>query len=256
MKKNIVAITGGAGHIGKKIAIDLASKNVNVVIIDKVEKNAKKLVESLNKNKNSNHSYISADLSDPKIFQSINLFIKQKYGKLDGLINNAAFYDKIDGWGVGFDKEGYEAWLKVMQVNLLAPFFLVQSCCSLLKKSKYASVINIASIYSSVAPDPSLYKGTKMINPAAYSASKGGLVQLTKWLSTMLAPDIRVNAISPGGISRSQIDKFKSRYEKRTPLGRMANEKDVANAVIYLLSKESSYITGQNIFVDGGWSVW
>ena len=95
-----------------------------------------------------------------------------------------------------------------------------------------------------------------MANPAAYAVSKGGLLQLTRWLSTTCAPSIRVNMISPGGIYRGQNELFVSRYEKDTPLGRMASEEDLIGALIYFSSDLSSYVTGQNIIVDGGWTVW
>jgi NAD(P)-dependent dehydrogenase (short-subunit alcohol dehydrogenase family) len=95
-----------------------------------------------------------------------------------------------------------------------------------------------------------------MGNPAAYSVSKGGMVQFTRWLATVLAPEIRVNAISPGGIWRTQPEDFHRRYIERTPLGRMASEEDLKGAVVYLASDMSSYVTGQNLLVDGGWTSW
>ena len=95
-----------------------------------------------------------------------------------------------------------------------------------------------------------------MANPAAYAASKGGLLQLTRWLATTLAPKIRVNAISPGGIARNQPSSFVERYEARTPLGRMATEDDFRGAIAYLASDMSTYVTGQNLRVDGGWCSW
>ncbi len=102
----------------------------------------------------------------------------------------------------------------------------------------------------------SLYEDTAMGNPAAYAASKGGLTQLTRWLSTVLAPDIRVNCISPGGIARGQDEKFVKRYETRTPLKRMGKEEDMKGALLYLASDLSAYVTGQNLLVDGGWTAW
>jgi NAD(P)-dependent dehydrogenase (short-subunit alcohol dehydrogenase family) len=95
-----------------------------------------------------------------------------------------------------------------------------------------------------------------MGNPAAYAASKGGLIQLTRWLSTTIAPEVRVNAISPGGIWRNQPDIFVKRYEERTPLQRMGTEEDMVGAVVYLASDLSKYVTGQNLMVDGGWTAW
>ena len=127
---------------------------------------------------------------------------------------------------------------------------------NLLEKSQYASVINIGSIYGLYGPDMSIYEGTGLNNPAAYSASKGGLIQLTRWLSTVLAPKVRVNCISPGGILRNQPEKFVKRYVNKTPLKRMGSESDIVGAVIYLASDLSSWVTGQNLIVDGGWGVW
>ena len=118
------------------------------------------------------------------------------------------------------------------------------------------SIINMASIYGSYGPDYELYRDTTMGNPAAYAASKGGLVQLTRWLATTLAPAVRVNSISPGGVFRSQPEIFVERYKKRTPLGRMATEDDFRGAIAYLASDLAAYVTGQNLAVDGGWGVW
>ena len=118
------------------------------------------------------------------------------------------------------------------------------------------NIINISSIYGVYAPDWNLYSGTLMSNPAGYSVSKGGLLQLTRWLATTIAPNVRVNAISPGGIFRNQPESFIKSYEGKTPLGRMATEDDFRGAVAYLASDLSKYVTGHNLLVDGGWGVW
>jgi NAD(P)-dependent dehydrogenase (short-subunit alcohol dehydrogenase family) len=107
-----------------------------------------------------------------------------------------------------------------------------------------------------VGPDMRLYEGTGMGSPAAYAASKGGLLQLTRWLATVLAPTIRVNAVTPGGILRGQPQVFRERYIARTPLGRMGSEEDLQGAVAYLASDLSAYVTGHNLVVDGGWTAW
>ena len=115
---------------------------------------------------------------------------------------------------------------------------------------------NIGSIYGDLGPDWRIYEGTQLANPAAYSASKGGLIQLTRWLATTIAPKIRVNTISPGGIYRGQPKDFVERYASKTPLGRMATEDDIRGAIGYLSSDLSRYVTGQNLKIDGGWSAW
>jgi short-subunit dehydrogenase len=118
------------------------------------------------------------------------------------------------------------------------------------------TIINIASIYGQYAPDWKIYDGTDMANPAAYAASKAGLIQLTRWMATTLAPGIRVNAISPGGVKNNQPKSFVDAYEERTPLGRMADYQDFVGAVTFLSTGMSKYVTGQVLNVDGGWGVW
>jgi NAD(P)-dependent dehydrogenase (short-subunit alcohol dehydrogenase family) len=125
-----------------------------------------------------------------------------------------------------------------------------------LAKHERGSIINIGSIYGSVGPNNALYTGTKMGNPAAYNATKGGLVQLTRYLATAMAPRVRVNCMSPGGVARGQPSAFIERYVALTPLGRMATEEDFKGAIAFLASRASGYMTGQNILVDGGFTAW
>jgi NAD(P)-dependent dehydrogenase (short-subunit alcohol dehydrogenase family) len=256
MKDAVAIITGGAGHIGRAVGAKLAGKGVRVAVLDKDKDKGSTFAAELSAQSGVACAFLDADLMDPASFDAIKAEVERRWGRADFVVNNAAFYDDTPGWGVPFEEEGYEAWLKVMRVNLLAPFFLVQKLAPLLRKSPLASVVNVGSIYGLVGPDHGLYAGTDMTNPAAYSASKGGLGQVSKWLSTVLAPEVRVNTVVPGGVERGQVESFKQRYLERTPLKRMATEQDVANAIAWLLSPESSYITGQNLVVDGGWTVW
>ena len=142
-----------------------------------------------------------------------------------------------------------------LEVNLSAVFHLTKDLSELLIRSKKGKVINIGSIYSSVAPKWEIYGNQKMNNRAGYSASKGGLLQLTKWFSTYLAPNVRVNMISPGGVLRGHNKIFLKKYNSNVPLKRMANINDFNGTLIYLASDLSKYVTGQNLFVDGGWTV-
>ena len=139
---------------------------------------------------------------------------------------------------------------------MIAIFHLCQGLTPLLKKVEGSSIVNIASIYGANGPDWSLYEDTNMSNPAAYGASKGGLIQLTRWLATTIAPEVRVNSISPGGIFRNQPELFVKRYIEKTPLRRMASEDDFRGAIAFLASDMSKYVTGQNLIVDGGWGTW
>jgi NAD(P)-dependent dehydrogenase (short-subunit alcohol dehydrogenase family) len=158
--------------------------------------------------------------------------------------------------GVPFEQQSIDTWRRALVVNLTAAFHLCQGLAPLLRASGRGSIINIGSIYGEFGPDWELYEGTTMSNPAAYGASKGGLLQLTRWLATTMSPAVRVNAISPGGIARGQAQEFVKRYEKRTPLRRMATEDDFRGAVAFLATDMSAYVTGQNLSIDGGWGVW
>lgn len=177
---------------------------------------------------------------------------------LDILVNNAAFTGTatLSGWAEAFEAQSTATFRRAIEVNLVAVFDLCRACAPLLRASGRGSVINIGSIYGELGPDWSLYDGTTIANPAAYAASKGGVLQLTRWLVTTMAPHVRVNAVSPGGISRGQPAEFVARYEARTPLGRMGTEDDMSGAVAFLASDLAAYITGQVLRVDGGWSAW
>ena len=201
---------------------------------------------------------LAVDLAQEEHIRTVPDEVVNKFDRLDILVNCAAFVGTsiLSGWITPFEEQSADTWKQALDVDLTAPFILTQACTPLLKESGYGSIINIASIYGLVGPDMRMYDGTEMGNPAAYAASKGGLLQLTRWLATILAPDVRVNAITPGGVWRNQPEVFHKRYIERTPLKRMAGEDDLKGAVAYLASDLSSYVTGQNIIVDGGWTAW
>jgi len=162
----------------------------------------------------------------------------------------------LAGWKEPLEKQTEEAWNAAMKINLTAAFSLVQEARPYLKASGHGSVILVSSIYGRVGPDMRLYEGTGMANPIAYGVTKAGLMQLARHFATELAPEIRVNTISPGGIWRAQHEAFVQRYEERTPLKRMATEEDFKGAIGFLASDLSAYVTGQDLVVDGGWTAW
>ncbi|MBR2364832.1 MAG: SDR family oxidoreductase [Lentisphaeria bacterium] len=254
----VAVITGGAGYLGRTMANTLAEAGANIVIVDINKEKIDSFCQELEKEWQIRTLGIAVDLENKDERRLIAEKVVAHFGSLDILINNAAFVgtSNLTGWGVPFEQQETETWRRALEVNLTALFDLTQSCAPYLKKSGHGSIINVASIYGIVGPDPRLYEGLPMFNPAAYAASKGGVVQFTKWCSTVLAPDIRVNAITPGGIFRNQAPAFLERYESRTPLRRMAHEDDFIGATVFLASDLSKYITGQNIVVDGGFSVW
>jgi NAD(P)-dependent dehydrogenase (short-subunit alcohol dehydrogenase family) len=184
--------------------------------------------------------------------------VKADRGGVNILINNAAFVgtSNLQGWVEPFELQTLDTWRRAMEVNITAAFHLCQAFTPELSTSEGGNIINVTSIYGELGPDWQLYEGTAMGNPAAYAASKGGLAQLTRWLATTIAPRVRVNAISPGGVFRNQPKEFVERYVRRTPLARMATEEDFRGALTFLASDLSSYVTGQILHVDGGWGAW
>ncbi|WP_240222238.1 SDR family oxidoreductase [Rheinheimera hassiensis] len=258
LEGKVAVITGGAGHLGRTAANTLAELGASIVLVDINADSLKSVSDSLVATYGVTVVNIVVDMEDSKQLESVCCEIEKHFSHIDVLINNAAFVGSsgLEGWVTDFEHQTAATWRRALEVNLTAPFILVQSCISLLRKSTQASVINIGSIYGILGPDMSLYDDTKMGNPAAYAASKGGITQFGRWLATVLAPDVRVNTITPGGIARNQPDSFVNRYVARTPLKRLATEEDFKGALVYLSTNLSAYVTGQNIVVDGGWSVW
>jgi NAD(P)-dependent dehydrogenase (short-subunit alcohol dehydrogenase family) len=248
-------ITGGGGHLGTAMASALAEHGCRVALVDR---DLERLVEAASLIGIDENDCFYCDLECEVSRCSLAERIVEHFGGIDILVNNAAFVgdSSLTGWATSFEQQSMETWRRAIEVNLTAPFHLVQLFANHLKASGAGSVINIASIYGILGPDWSLYQETGMSNPAGYAASKGGLVQLTRWLATTLSPQVRVNAISPGGIERGQPNSFTERYIARTPLGRMGREEDFAGIVKFLASDASSWVTGQNFVIDGGWSAW
>lgn len=254
-KKNII-LTGAAGKIGMVIGNFFFENKANLIFLDK---NIEIIKKKYNKKSKfySKVKFYKCDFENNDERSIIFKKIAKENKKIDLVINNAAFVgdSKLSGWNTSFNNQSIETWNKCLNVNLTSVFDLIKVLNSKKKFSKSSSIINISSIYSFLAPDKNLYKDTKINNPAAYSVSKSGLNYLTKWLAVELAPKIRVNTISLGGVRRKQQKLFLSRYIKDTPLKRMATEKDILGAIIFLGSHLSSYVTGQNIIIDGGKSL-
>ena len=250
-------ITGATGGLGRMMAHTLAELGADLVLLDRPGTPLEEQAADIAKVANVDSTVQYCDLEKHEEREALIAGLRQE-GSLDILINNAAFVGTsgLHGWAVPFAEQSVETWRRALEVNLTAVFHLSQGLMPLLQTSGRGSIVNIGSIYGECGPDWGLYEGTAMSNPAGYGASKGGLLQLTRWLATTVAPVVRVNAISPGGIVRGQSSSFVKRYEKRTPLGRMATEDDFRGAIVFLASEMSAYVTGQNLFVDGGWSVW
>lgn len=244
-------VAGGAGHIGATAAVTLAELGAAVAVCDVDEQGAREVAERVG------GVAIHADLCEEEAARDAVREAAKVLGGLDVLVHTAALVGTSNrsGWTVPFAEQSLAAWDEAIRVNVTSAFVLVQEARGELAASGHGSVVLFGSIYGRLAPDPTLYDGTGLSNPVAYGASKGALVQLMRYLAAELAPAVRVNAISPGGLERGQPEEFRRRYELRTPLGRMATEADLEGAIAFLASDLSPYVTGHELVVDGGWTI-
>jgi len=253
LKGKIAFVSGGAGLLGSEVSCALSGAGARVVILDIDRAKAEKVKKRIN-DAGFNAEYEYFDIADTEnIGKTVNVLF-ERYRGADIWVNAA--YPRTEDWGKPLEEIDVNSWRKNVDMHLNGYFFSAQKIAEHMKKQNGGSIINFASIYGIVAPDFSVYKDTKMTMPAAYSAIKGGIINFTKYLAAYYGKyNIRVNAVSPGGVYDTQPESFVSSYNEKTPLGRMANKEDIAGAIIYLASDASNYVTGHNLVVDGGWSI-
>lgn len=258
LSDRVALITGGAGHLGQAMAGALLQSGCRVILADRHDDRLADVCATLTGLHGPRVHGVTCDLEDEAARIAMADRVSHEHKRLDILINNAGFVGDtaLQGWVTSFEEQSIATWRRALEVNVTAPFHLAQLFAPLLRQGGKGSIINVSSIYGMLGPDMSLYEGTAMGNPAGYAASKGGLIQLSRWLATTLAPDVRVNSVSPGGIGRGQPQEFVDRYVARTPMKRMGEEEDFLGVVAFLASDLSAWVTGQNIVVDGGWSAW
>jgi NAD(P)-dependent dehydrogenase (short-subunit alcohol dehydrogenase family) len=251
-------VTGAAGHLGHAITETLIELGATVAVCDRDPALCDRRVAQLSAIRSGQAISFVCDLDNMAATRGMVRQVLDRMGGLEIVAHCAAYVGTsgLPGWAVPFEQQSHEPWDSVMRVNVTAAFAIVQEAQQALAVSGKGCVLLISSIYGLLGPDVRLYEGTEMGNPAAYGVSKAGLLQLMRHLSTVCAPKIRVNAISPGGVWRRQPEAFVKRYAARAPLGRMAVEEDLKGAVAFLTSDLSSYVTGHNLVVDGGWTAW
>lgn len=242
LKGKIIVVTGGSGLIGKELVADIKRKGGRAI-------NAEISVDT-----DLEAGLIHMDITnDESVGSGINQII-DKFGTLDGWVNNA--YPRTKDWGTKFEDIDPASWRANVDMQLNSYFICCQKVLKIMVGQNRGSIVNIASIYGVVGNDFTLYEEYGGTSPAAYSAIKGGIVNFTRYLASYYGrKGVRVNSVSPGGIFDNQHPSFVKRYEAKVPMGRMGNPEDIAPSVSFLLSDESRYITGQNLIVDGGWTI-
>jgi|SRR5665647_247748 len=242
LKDKIILVTGGSGLIGKELVADINRKGGKAINAD------------IGVGNNVINGTIQMDITnDDSIQTGIDLIVAE-YGQIDGLVNSA--YARTKDWGTKFEEVNPASWRSNVDMQLNSYFVCCQKVLKIMAIQRSGAIVNIASIYGVVGNDFTLYEEYGGTSPAAYSAIKGGIINFTRYLASYYGrKGIRVNCVSPGGIFDHQQPSFVSRYEAKVPMGRLGNPDDIAPAVSFLLSEEAKYITGQNLIVDGGWTV-
>lgn len=246
----IALVTGGGGRLGSAFASALAAAGAQVVLAGRDRGRLDAAAERLP----ADHAeVVPVDVADPDSVASLFEGVEGRFDGPDLLVNGAAIATDAP-----FGEVTADALASVLAANVTGVVLCAQRAAPIMRRKGGGKIINIGSIYGTVAPDPRLYEGTEMVRASApYVASKSALVNLTRDLAVRLAPwNIQVNMLSPGGVEAGQPASFQERYVARTPAGRMATPADITGTLVYLASEASDYVAGQNIHVDGGFTVW
>lgn len=263
----VAVVTGGVGLLGAEFCRTLAEAGASVAVADlNVEacaQTAAALTES-----GYRAAGFGVDITDPAAARGLVEGVLDAFGRLDILVNSAALDPKFDpeaarrGIAPGaFEDYPLEQWNAALNVNLTGMFLVTQACVRpMLEQGKQGSIINICSTYGLNGPDQRIYvKDGKRVafKPVYYTVTKGGVLGFTKYLAAYYAETgIRVNALTPGGVYNNHEEYFVKNYSAKTILGRMARKDEMNGALLFLASEASSYMTGNNVVVDGGWTAW
>jgi NAD(P)-dependent dehydrogenase (short-subunit alcohol dehydrogenase family) len=255
----VAIITGAAGLLGLQHATALSEFGAHVILTDLDVENCEKRARQINQESKVEALAIRSDVTSQPSWQSLLERVLSSFGRVDILVNNAAFttQSRSANYNTSFANFPLEDWRQILDVNLTGTYIGCQVVGSQMVKQKMGSIINMASLYGVVSPHHRMYSGTEIHQPAAYSVSKAGVIALTRYLGTLWADQgVRVNCITPGGVHNEHSEAFNTRYAALSPIGRMADKKEMRGALVYLASSASAYCTGHNLVVDGGWTAW
>jgi NAD(P)-dependent dehydrogenase (short-subunit alcohol dehydrogenase family) len=263
LKGRTAVVTGGCGILGQRFAEGLAEFGADVALLDLDEQVLQKTASEIASRHDARVKGYACDITQPETINRVAKTIEAELGPVSILLNNAASKTRdVDAFFAPVATFSLETWREIMAVNLDGMFNVAQVFGTLMAERGYGSIVQTASIYGLMAPDQRIYEGSEYLGraintPAVYTASKAGVIGLTKHLATYWgAQGVRVNTLTPGGVESGQNDTFRQRYGARVPLGRMARADEMVGAVLFLASDAASYVTGQNIAVDGGLSAW
>jgi len=257
LTEKTVVITGAAGNLGSQYAEGLSQVGANVILADLDYVKCAQIAKKLKKQYAVDPEPIKLDLTKQSSISNLVSKTISKYAKIDVLINNAAYQGNDRIRTTPFEDLSLADWNEALTVNLTGIFLTCQQVGKVMKKQKRGNIINIGSTYGLVAPDQRIYGNSGQNAAAFYAATKSAIINLTRYLASYWAnTGIRVNTLTPGGVRRNQTKSFIKNYSYKTMLGRMAEKDEYVGAIIFLASDASSYMTGSNLIVDGGWTAW
>ena len=257
----VAIVTGALGLLGRQHCRALARAGAHVVATDLDAEAVAAFALDLSEPGREALGF-AADVTLDRSIQRLRDAVLARHDRIDILVNNAAIDDKFVAEGGGrFEDYPLDQFRRILDVNVAGVFACCQRLGSVMAEQGRGSIINVASTYGVVAPNQDLYVGAdgrqRFFKSAAYPASKGAVLQLTRFLAAYWGRrGVRVNALSPGGVEAGQDAHFRQRYAERTPLGRMARASDYGGALVFLASDASQYMTGANLIVDGGFTIW
>lgn len=255
LKNKVIIISGACGLIGRAFSEAVAQFGGNVVVADIPAAQPQKWAEDIQQRHSIKCIGVEVEVENKPSVIRLKEIVLKEFGRIDGLVT--AHQNKSHLKFEPFEKVCEENWDKVIEVNLKGTFLLCQVIGSCMAEQGSGSIVNMPSTYSVVAPNQNLYEGTSLGCPAAYSASKGGIDALSRYLASYWAnKGVRVNMITPHGVWNQHEEQFEKNFAHFSPMQRMSYNHEVAPALIYLLSDASSYVTGTNLLVEGGWTVW
>ncbi|HUE99168.1 MAG TPA: SDR family oxidoreductase [Anaerolineales bacterium] len=263
----VAVVTGGVGLLGTEFCRTLAEAGAVVAVVDLNDSASQAVADAL-----SNSGYkalaVPTDITQPESVNAAVEKVLSAFGRIDILVNSAALDPKFDPEAVNkgitpgaFEDYPLDLWNSALNVNLTGMFLMTQACVKpMIEQGKKGSIINICSTYGLNGPDQRIYvkEGRRVaFKPVYYTVTKAGVMGFTKYLAAYYAEmEIRVNALTPGGVFNNHEDYFVKNYSAKTILGRMARKDEMNGALLFLASDASSYMTGNNVVVDGGWTAW
>ena len=254
VKGKVIVVTGGAGLFGRTFVEGIAAAGGTTIAADINLQAAQETASALSPNSSGRIEAAQLDITSEESIRSLITDLRERHGHIDAVVNNA--YPRNRNYGRKLEDVSYADFCENLNLHLGGYFLVTQQFCKIFREQGGGNVINMSSIYGFMTPRFEVYDGTAMTMPVEYSAIKAGVVQLTRYFAQYFkGSGIRVNCISPGGILDKQPESFLAAYNSHCASKGMLLPQDVLGALLFLLSDESRFMTGQNIVVDDGYSL-